>query len=430
MSSDIAIRVRGLGKKYQIGGPREKYLTFRDAIINSVKTPFHRIFQKNSDQSANEFWALKDVSFDVHKGEVIGIIGQNGAGKSTLLKILSRITTPSEGKVEIFGHIGSLLEVGTGFHPELTGRENIFLSGSILGMKKKEIELRFDDIVKFAEIEKFIDTPVKRYSSGMYVRLAFAVAAHMDTEILLVDEVLAVGDAGFQKKCLGKMGEVAKGGKTVLFVSHSMPAIESLCPRIIWIDNGKIAQDGNSKQIIAEYVNFTNTNYQKRRVGEYQNLGARRGTGEIQFTNFRLLKNDGTRTNTYSVGESIWMEADFEVYKDVDMVHFYYAIHDSNSQVRILSWRESPPQTYHKGQTGVFSVKIQNNLLNPGSLYFYILMNGSNPEWAYDVWAGAGTEFSILHKLEEEQIEKPLGLDYGLISIPGIVEVKMNKKLQ
>jgi lipopolysaccharide transport system ATP-binding protein len=426
MSDEIAIRVRGLGKKYTIGGPQEKYLTLRDAIVNSVKAPFHRILHRNSDPSANEFWALKDVSFDVHKGEVIGIIGQNGAGKSTLLKILSRITTPSEGGVEIFGHIGSLLEVGTGFHPELTGRENIFLSGSILGMKKREIELRFDEIVKFAEIEKFIDTPVKRYSSGMYVRLAFAVAAHMDTEILLVDEVLAVGDAGFQKKCLGKMGEVAKGGKTVIFVSHSMPAIESLCPRIIWIDKGKIVQDGISKQIIAEYVNFSNINYQKRRVGEYQNLGARRGTGEIQFTHFRLLNNEGVPTNTYNSGEPIWMEADFEVYKDVDTAYFCYAIYDSVSRVLITYWREAEPsQEYYSGQKGTFSVKIQNNLLNPRNLYFYLVINASNPDFAYDVWDGAGTEFSILHKSETASPETTLGIDFGLITMPGIAEVKI-----
>ena len=215
MTDDISIRIRGLGKKYTLGKKQEKYLTLRDAFVNSVKAPFKHILHKNPDTSSNEFWALKDVSFDVEHGEVVGIIGRNGAGKSTLLKILSRITTPSEGTVELHGRVGSLLEVGTGFHPELTGRENIFLSGSILGMRKREIEEKFDEIVKFSEIEKFIDTPAKRYSSGMYVRLAFAVAAHLDTDILVVDEVLAVGDAQFQKKSLGKMKEVGKTGKTV-----------------------------------------------------------------------------------------------------------------------------------------------------------------------------------------------------------------------
>jgi len=255
MSDDIVIQVRGLGKKYSIGGPQENYHTFRDAIVNSVKAPFRRFTTQRASQSTNEFWALKDVSFDVHQGEVVGIIGRNGAGKSTLLKILSQITTPTEGEVDIYGRVGSLLEVGTGFHPELTGRENIFLSGSILGMRKHEIEGKFDGIIKFAEIEKFLDTPVKRYSSGMYVRLAFAVAAHMDTEILLVDEVLAVGDAAFQKKCLGKMGEVAKEGRTVLFVSHNMGAIQKLCENGILLSNGSITKKGPINTVVSTYFN-------------------------------------------------------------------------------------------------------------------------------------------------------------------------------
>jgi len=252
MSPDnIAIRVKHLSKQYRLGGPQEPYHTFRDAIVNSIRAPlmvFHR------KPPVEGFWALKDVSFDVEPGEVVGIIGRNGAGKSTLLKILSRITSPTEGTVELHGRVGSLLEVGTGFHPELTGRENIYLSGSILGMKRREIDAKLDDIVKFSEIEKFLDTPVKRYSSGMYVRLAFAVAAHLEPEILLVDEVLAVGDAAFQKKCLGKMGEVAKEGRTVLFVSHNMAAIASLCPRTILIANGTKEYDGLSEDTINHYV--------------------------------------------------------------------------------------------------------------------------------------------------------------------------------
>src|SRR5208337_1864272 len=236
MSPDnIAIRVKHLSKQYRLGGPQEPYHTFRDAIVNSIRAPlmvFHR------KPPVEGFWALKDVSFEVEQGEVIGIIGRNGAGKSTLLKILSRITSPTEGTVELHGRVGSLLEVGTGFHPELTGRENIYLSGSILGMKRREIDAKLDDIVKFSEIEKFLDTPVKRYSSGMYVRLAFAVAAHLEPEILLVDEVLSVGDASFQKKCLGKMGDVAREGRTVLFVSHNMNAIASLCNKAIFLSEG------------------------------------------------------------------------------------------------------------------------------------------------------------------------------------------------
>ena len=204
---------------------------------------------------ARSIWALKDVSFDINRGEVVGIIGRNGAGKSTLLKILSEITEPTEGRVEIHGRVGSLLEVGTGFHPELTGRENVYLNGAILGMKRAEIERKFDEIVAFAEVEKFIDTPVKHYSSGMYLRLAFAVAAHLEPEILIVDEVLAVGDAAFQKKCLGKMAGVAKEGRTVLFVSHNMPAITRLCERAILLDEGRLLQDGVSHQVVKAYLN-------------------------------------------------------------------------------------------------------------------------------------------------------------------------------
>jgi len=247
-----AIRVSHLSKQYKLGGPQEPYHTLRDAIVNSLKAPL-KVFHKAPPVEG--FWALKDVSFDVEQGEIVGIIGRNGAGKSTLLKILSRITSPTEGTVELHGRVGSLLEVGTGFHPELTGRENIYLSGSILGMKRREIDAKLDEIVKFSEIEKFLDTPVKRYSSGMYVRLAFAVAAHLEPEILLVDEVLAVGDAAFQKKCLGKMGEVAKEGRTVFFVSHNMNAIEQLCTHCILIENGRIKQKGpNVSQIIKLYL--------------------------------------------------------------------------------------------------------------------------------------------------------------------------------
>lgn len=248
---NIAIRVNHLGKQYRLGGPQEQYLTFRDAIVNTLKAPLKKFQPAKPDEG---FWALKDVSFEVEQGDVVGIIGRNGAGKSTLLKILSRITTPTEGTVELHGRVGSLLEVGTGFHPEMTGRENIFLNGSILGMKKSEIDEKFDEIVKFSEIEKFLDTPVKRYSSGMYVRLAFAVAAHLEPEILLVDEVLAVGDAQFQKKCLGKMGQVAKEGRTVLFVSHSMPMISSLCNRCILLNNGEIQIEGVTGEVIASYL--------------------------------------------------------------------------------------------------------------------------------------------------------------------------------
>lgn len=250
--NDYAIRIRNLGKKYNLGEHREKYLTFREALTNTFVAPVRRLYRK--DLAPQEFWALKNISFDIERGEIIGIIGRNGAGKSTLLKILSRITHPSEGSAEIYGRVGSLLEVGTGFHPELTGQENIYLSGSILGMRKKEIEEKFEEIVKFAEVEKFIDTPVKRFSSGMYVRLAFAVASYLETEILLVDEVLAVGDAAFQKKCLNKMGDVANEGRTILFVSHNMSAVANLCTKAVLLNSGSIESYGTTRDIIDRYL--------------------------------------------------------------------------------------------------------------------------------------------------------------------------------
>ncbi|MEI6427648.1 MAG: ABC transporter ATP-binding protein [Pseudanabaena sp. ELA607] len=254
--SDIAIQVENLGKKYTIGHQNKaQYLTLRDAISQRAKAllaPFH---PKQPEYLEEEFWALKDISFTIKQGERVGVIGRNGAGKSTLLKVLSKITEPTTGRIKIKGRVASLLEVGTGFHPELTGRENIALNGAILGMSKREINAKFDEIVAFAEVEKFLDTPVKRYSSGMYVRLAFAVAAHLEPEILIIDEVLAVGDAAFQKKCLGKMEDVSKEGRTIIFVSHSMPTITSLCQTAILLEKGTIAQLGTASEVIMAYYN-------------------------------------------------------------------------------------------------------------------------------------------------------------------------------
>src|SRR5881296_2420456 len=254
--SDIAIRVEGISKHYRIGARQERYYTLRDTLTEAVTRPFQKLaafFSRNGagprTPEASSIWALKDVSFDVKRGEVVGIIGRNGAGKSTLLKILSRITEPTEGRARIHGRVGSLLEVGTGFHPELTGRENIYLNGAILGMKKAEIDRKFDEIVAFAEVEQFIDTPVKHYSSGMYLRLAFAVAAHLEPEILIVDEVLAVGDARFRRKCFAKMEDVGHAGRTVLFVSHHMPAITRLCSRGIYLVNGRVEFEGRVDKV-------------------------------------------------------------------------------------------------------------------------------------------------------------------------------------
>lgn len=314
MSNPI-IRVNNLSKRYRIGAAEKGYKTFREAIMEGLSAPLRNFSRlrsltrfKNGDE-ADVIWALKDVSFEVNEGEVLGIIGKNGAGKTTILKILSRITEPTSGYAEIHGRVSSLLEVGTGFHPELTGKENIFLNGAILGMRKREIEQRFDDIVSFAEIGKYIDTPVKRYSSGMYVRLAFAVAAHLEPEILLVDEVLAVGDIGFQKKCLGKMEEVAKGGRTVLFVSHNMGAIGQLCQKALLLDKGKLIAIGGAKEIIEEYVDrFGETADAKSEVSFLPDTGKR-----IQILALRALDHTGKPTTELDRTFPFRLAIEFEV---------------------------------------------------------------------------------------------------------------------
>lgn len=295
--SDIAISCTGVSKRYRIG-QQERYKALRDTLTDAVSAPFRRLRRgfgqtyPQLENSHNTFWALKNISFEVKHGEVIGIIGRNGAGKSTLLKILSRITKPTEGKIELNGRVGSLLEVGTGFHPELTGRENIFLNGAILGMKRADIERKFDEIVAFAEIEKFLDTPVKRYSSGMYVRLAFAVAAHLEPEILIVDEVLAVGDIQFQTKCLGKMSDVAHAGRTVLFVSHNLAAVEALCNRATLLDAGQIVADGSASECITAYLRLgsegANCSLDQRQD--------RQGLGNIRLESLDIVAPEGVAT--------------------------------------------------------------------------------------------------------------------------------------
>ncbi len=293
--SEIAIKVEGLGKRYRIGRLQQRHDTLRDRIADA---PIFKLLKRRNGNSRNgyaakpsrpfepdseDLWALKDISFEVKRGEVVGLIGRNGAGKSTLLKVLSRITEPTEGFADINGRIGSLLEVGTGFHPELTGRENIFLNGSILGMKRVDINRKFDEIVAFAEVEKFIDTPVKHFSSGMYVRLAFAVAAHMETEILLVDEVLAVGDAVFQKKCLGKMGDVAREGRTVLFVSHNMAAVRRLCQSGMYLQDGSIKFEGDAEAAVNLY------HLMNEQVASSERIEVR--DGEARYTGWELVNS-------------------------------------------------------------------------------------------------------------------------------------------
>jgi lipopolysaccharide transport system ATP-binding protein len=306
--------VEGLGKRYRLGagGSGERYTALRDVVTEKTKSLFRRTNNSITDNEllseTRDFWALKNVSFDVKEGEVIGIVGRNGAGKSTLLKILSRITEPTEGKVRIRGRVASLLEVGTGFHPELTGRENVYLNGAILGMSRAEIKAKFDEIVAFAEIEKFLDTPVKRYSSGMYVRLAFAVAAHLDPEILIVDEVLAVGDAQFQQKCLGKMRDVSRGGRTVLFVSHNMAAMTGMCTSAAWLSEGTLVERGEVTGVIAKYLSAFASNqsgaFRRRTRGD-----------EVAVSNVELLV-DGQNSASVQSGASVTFRVRYQNLRD------------------------------------------------------------------------------------------------------------------
>ncbi len=310
------IEAENLSKQYDIGAPEEVYSTLREALVGAARAPFARLFHPGRRRADETMWALKGVSFEVEPGEVVGIIGRNGAGKSTLLKILSRITKPTTGEVDLYGRVGSLLEVGTGFHPELTGRENIFLNGAILGMRRTEIERKFDEIVAFAEVEKFLDTPVKRYSSGMYVRLAFAVAAHLEPEILIVDEVLAVGDATFQKKCLGKMGDVAKQGRTVLFVSHNMVAVKSLCTRAILLDGGQVTREGNMDEVVDAYLT-AGTDMAKTGIipDDAPRLYC---TDEARVRSVQLTDLSGQPVAQLYLGQPFRVVLTFEVMKEID----------------------------------------------------------------------------------------------------------------
>ena len=319
--SDIAIRVEGLSKKYRIGALQQNsrggYKSLRESIANAASLPFRaarRLIgqsQNGHQPSTETFWALKDISFEVKRGDIVGVIGRNGAGKSTLLKVLSRITEPTTGRVEIHGRIGSLLEVGTGFHPDLSGRDNVYINGAILGMSHREIARKFDEIVAFAEVEKFIDTPVKRYSSGMYLRLAFAVAAYLQTEVLIVDEVLAVGDTQFQKKCLGKMQEASsKEGRTVLFVSHSMSAITQLCSRAILLQNGAVALDGEVTKIAGGYLNDAS----ESEVGDFDlsSHPARASTYRAVIRRMRIYGSKHVTTSQLYPDEQCFIEIDYE----------------------------------------------------------------------------------------------------------------------
>jgi lipopolysaccharide transport system ATP-binding protein len=362
------IKAQQVSKQYSIGAREASYGTLRESIVGAVRAPLRRLVGGNGRSNQETIWALRNVSFEVEPGEVVGIIGRNGAGKSTLLKILSRVTEPTTGRIELSGRVGSLLEVGTGFHPELTGRENIYLNGSILGMTRKEIERKFDEIVAFAEVERFMDTPVKRYSSGMYLRLAFAVAAHLEPEILVVDEVLAVGDAAFQKKCLGKMSDVARQGRTVLFVSHNMTAIRSLCSRAILLQEGRKAMEGAAGLCVDRYLtevtqegsNETDLSETARPLPDDSTLRIKR---------LRICSRDGRPLTR--AGDPLEIELDFHVSHPLEDVVLGINVQSAES-VSIMECRSSHDygaiESLAPGDYRI-TCRIEQNILSPG-LYF------------------------------------------------------------
>ena len=401
--SNVAILVDDISKKYTVAAVRHRHDTLRDHVAESVRTLFRR---NQKPRHANEtLWALKDVSFNVPHGQVVGLIGPNGAGKSTLLKILSRVTHPTSGVAQIHGRVASLLEVGTGFHPELTGRENIYLSGAILGMRKAETKHRFDEIVEFASIERFIDTPVKRYSSGMHVRLAFAVAAHLDTEIMLVDEVLAVGDASFQKKCLGKMKDVVTNGRTVLFVSHNMAAVMNLCERALLFEGGRIAAEGKTEEIVSSYLQRLDGNS----MIALEQRPDRRGNQSLTFIGVELRDSAGATVPRVQCGQPVTLALHYRCHGETDLTDVYTAVgvhgrfdenlFDLTNELNGFRFERIPRE-------GTFLCHIPRLPLQPGS-------------YSFNVYCAAGSELADW-VLNAGQIEVEAGDFFGSGRLPAL----------
>ena len=372
--SDRAIRVEHLSKEYRIGARQEPYRTLRDTVSEAMMAPFHRVRKlwRGEAGSAAEltetFRTLDDVSFEIHRGEVVGLIGRNGAGKSTLLKILSQITEPTTGQITLYGRVGSLLEVGTGFHNELTGRENIYLNGAILGMRQREVTRKFDEIVDFAEVEQFIDTPVKHYSTGMYLRLAFAVAAHLEPEILLVDEVLAVGDARFQRKCLQKMQDVGQEGRTVIFVSHNMPAITRLCQRALLLEAGQLQDDGPAPQVVGAYLNL---GLSTSAIRQWLEPVVRSNEDIVRLCAVRVRTQDCSPADVVDIRQPVGLEMEYEVVQEgyVLMPHFHLL---NEEGTHVFSAHDTDPVWRRRSRpTGryISTAWIPGNLLAEGMLF-------------------------------------------------------------
>lgn len=418
------IRVENLGKKYRIHHQqRERYTALRDVIANRAKSLFRNSqFSIHNSQLDEDFWALKDVSFEIKQGEVVGIIGRNGAGKSTLLKILSRITEPTTGRVSIKGRIASLLEVGTGFHPELTGRENIYLNGAILGMSRLEVVRKFDEIVDFAEIEKFLDTPVKRYSSGMYMRLAFAVAAHLEPEILVVDEVLAVGDAEFQKKCLGKMSTIASEGRTVIFVSHNMAAINNLCEKVAWLESGNLSQTGLPNELIRRYLaqhggdDKSESEQDKLRVDDE----------EIDILGFYISDESGNKKKSFLTSESVAVHIKYRIKKrlpglrvgfDLAEISFGEVIFRSFDDD--LVYKERVVGEYHA--TGI----VPGDLIKSGSYMIKLQIGVHNVRWIINGTLSVTFDMECIDGVNSQYNDLRPGLiQPGLVWIGQVIQSK------
>jgi lipopolysaccharide transport system ATP-binding protein len=411
------ITVENLSKKYIIGHQKqERYTALRDVLANGAKRFTHKLIHPfavpENDPTHEEFWALKDINFDIQQGDRIGIIGRNGAGKSTLLKILSRITEPTSGKISIKGRVASLLEVGTGFHPELTGRENIFLNGAILGMSRVEIKKKFDEIVVFAEVERFLDTPVKHYSSGMYVRLAFAVAAHLEPEILIVDEVLAVGDVQFQKKCLGKMEEVGKEGRTVLFVSHNMAMISNLCQKGILLEGGKIAHQGDVSLVVRQY--YQNSNEKN------ETTSRRIGSEAVELLGAELIGLGGTMETT--IHDDLTIRMKYKIKKAIDarcVPNFHFFAPDG-SYIFVSS-----PNDISKLPPGVYQAdcRVPGDLLNEGTYFIGVAITSYFDSGAFDVdfFERNALTFNVIDPMDARSNR------YGYAGpVPGIVRPKLD----
>jgi lipopolysaccharide transport system ATP-binding protein len=424
--SNSAIIVEDLGKRYIIGHQVEKSDGLRHAIENAVRSPLRALSsaRRKRRERLEEFWALREVNLDIKEGEVVGIIGRNGAGKSTLLKILSRITEPTKGRIRMRGRVSSLLEVGTGFHAELTGRENIFLNGAILGMSRLEIIRKFDEIVAFSGVEKFLDTPVKRFSSGMYVRLAFAVAAHLEPEILIVDEVLAVGDAGFQKKCLDKMDDVGHAGRTVLFVSHNMQAITRLCSRCILLEDGKVKLDGHSQRVASAYLT---SGFGTSALREWTDLAKAPGDDVVRFCAVRVRDDNGEVEDNFDIRRPIAVELEYEVLEAGYVFHPHFGLFNEDGICLFIAQDVDPKWRGRGRPVGryVSTGWIPGNSLQEGPMSVWANITTLDPE-VFRAHVQDAVLFRVVDCLEAKDTARG---DYPR-PIPGVMRLMLRWETQ